>query len=44
MRNEYATPEFVEVGDAGEMILGAKHLPGSDLDVEGLAPDNELDD
>jgi hypothetical protein len=44
MRNEYTAPEVLEVGDAGEMILGSKDFPGTDNDIQNLPADNELDD
>jgi hypothetical protein len=44
MTNEYTVPEVIEVGEANEVIRGAKDTFDSDANVQGLIPDNDLDD
>jgi hypothetical protein len=43
MTNDYTTPEVLEVGEAEELILGAKLIPELD-DGEATMPDGSLDD
>ena len=43
MRNEYTTPEVIEVGKAQEVILGPKPSEGIDVG-QPLGPDNDLDE
>jgi hypothetical protein len=44
MKNEYTSPEVIEVGEATDAIRGAKDTLESDNGVQGLMPDNDLDD
>ncbi len=45
MRNEYTTPEVIEIGEAQEVILGQKISPGSDTGQPNvLEPDSDLDE
>ena len=44
MTNDYMTPEVLEVGEAEELILGAKFLPDLDDNGETAMPDGSLDD
>ncbi|HZE70026.1 MAG TPA: hypothetical protein VE135_10950 [Pyrinomonadaceae bacterium] len=44
MKNEYTAPEVIEVGSAIDVIHGAKDTFESDNGVQGLIPDNDLDD
>jgi hypothetical protein len=45
MRNEYVAPEVVEVGNAGEIILGSKQPVYMDNDTPGtVVSDNDLDE
>ena len=44
MRNEYTMPEVIEVGNADDLILGAKDTTLSDEGVPGLIPNTDLDD
>lgn len=44
MRNEYISPEVIEVGRAGDVILGEKVLPPIDDLGYMQIPDNDLDD
>jgi len=43
MTNDYMAPEVLEVGEAIELILGAKFVPDVD-DGEATMPDADLDD
>jgi hypothetical protein len=44
MTNDYATPEVLEIGEAEELILGAKFIPELDEGSEAGMPDGSLDD
>jgi hypothetical protein len=44
MTNEYMTPEVIEIGEATEVILGAKFVEGIDDNGEDTLTDSELDD
>ena len=44
MSNNYVTPEVLEIGEAEELILGAKWLPEADEGGEATMPDGSLDD
>jgi hypothetical protein len=44
MTNEYVMPEVIEIGEAEELILGAKFLSDPDDNGEATMPDSELDD
>ena len=44
MINNYVTPEVLEIGDAEELILGAKFVCCLDEIVEASIPDGNLDD
>jgi len=44
MTNDYTTPEVLEVGEAEELILGAKFVPDPDDNGEATMPDGSLDD
>lgn len=43
MTNEYMTPEVIEIGEANEVILGAKPFEGIDDNGETTLPDGDLD-
>ena len=43
MTNEYTTPEVIEIGEATEVILGAKPIFGVD-ELQDTQPDGDLDD
>ena len=42
--NNYMTPEVLEIGDAEELILGAKGIPDIDDNGEATMTDGDLDD
>lgn len=44
MSNEYNAPEIVEIGDANEIILGAKPFPDIDESTESTLTDGDLDE
>ena len=44
MTNDYMRPEVLEMGEAEELILGAKFVPEMDEGGESGMPDGELDD
>ena len=44
MTNDYVMPEVMEIGEANEVILGAKFLPEVDDSGEATMPDGDLDD
>jgi hypothetical protein len=44
MTNDYMAPEVIEIGEAQEIILGAKWDPFLDTDGESTMPDGDLDD
>lgn len=44
MTNDYMAPEVLEVGEAVEVILGAKVLVDPDDNGEVVMPDGDLDD
>jgi hypothetical protein len=43
MINEYTAPEVIEIGEAQEVILGAKYLPDLDEGGEATMPESDLD-
>ena len=43
MSNNYVTPEVLEIGEAEELILGAKWVPEVD-EGQATMPDGDLDD
>jgi hypothetical protein len=43
MTNEYMTPEVIEIGEATEVILGAKLEFAIDDDGRTVEPDSDLD-
>jgi hypothetical protein len=44
MTNEYTTPEVIEIGEANEVILGAKPVPDIDENGESTLVDSDLDE
>jgi len=44
MTNEYTKPEVLEIGEANEVILGAKPFDGIDDNSETTLPDGDLDE
>ena len=44
MTNDYVMPEVIEIGEATELILGAKFVPELDEMIEAGLPDGDLDD
>lgn len=44
MTNEYTTPEVIEIGEATEVILGAKLEPFIDDEGQNVDPYGELDE
>ena len=44
MTNDYVMPEVLEIGEAKELILGAKFIVDFDYDGETVMPDGDLDD
>lgn len=44
MTKEYNTPEVIEIGEASEVILGAKPFPEIDENGESTLTDGDLDE
>jgi hypothetical protein len=44
MTNEYTKPEVLEIGEANEVILGAKLEFAIDDDTRTVEPDGDLDE
>jgi len=44
MTNDYMAPEVIEIGEAKEVILGAKIMVDLDYDGQAVDPDSSLDD
>ena len=44
MTSSYMTPEVLEIGEAEELILGAKWVPDMDEGGEATMTDGSLDD
>ena len=44
MTSSYMTPEVLEIGEAEELILGAKWVPDVDESGETTMPQGSLDD
>ena len=44
MTNENMTPEVIEIGEATEVILGAKFIEGVDENGEDTLTDGDLED
>jgi hypothetical protein len=44
MRNEYTSPEVIEVGKAQDVILGQKPGSSDDVGQNQIAPESDLDE